>query len=250
MTRFDVAVLSFRILALYLWLEAASTFSNLTFFLAGGFSETPGWLGMVLGWALWMVGVVALGCVVFQKAPAIARRLHPGSEPMSTSSRPEIGALALKICGILLFADCLTNLGRTISIGAVGLGAPGWDPGATRIAAGALTGVVGAVVFFAAPRIARRMFGAPVKPMAQPLYAHVQAVTFSVLGIWLLVRTLPEFGESLGERIRLGEWGRGGWAQLTLVSLGLALFLGGTGLSAFWYWVRHAGLGARPERPA
>jgi hypothetical protein len=37
---------------------------------------------------------------------------------------------------------------------------------------------------------------------------------------------------------------------LTMLALGLVLFLGGTGLSAFWYWVRNAGLGARPGRPA
>jgi hypothetical protein len=91
------------------------------------------------------------------------------------------------------------------------------------------------------------MFGALVKPMVSPLLAHVQAVTFSVLGIWLLVTSLPRVAESLAEMVRFGEWGREGWVHVALAVLGLLLFVGGVGLSAFWYWIRHAGLNVPPE---
>jgi hypothetical protein len=86
--------------------------------------------------------------------------------------------------------------------------------------------------------------------MAQPLLAHLQAVTFSVLGLWLLATSLSSLAESVRERIHFGEWGREWWSQLALAALGLSLLVGGRGLSACWYWLRHAGLNARPERPA
>jgi hypothetical protein len=237
MTRFDVAVLSLRILALYFLLEIVRGLSQWVVILTGDWSQPL----PLIAWLVPLALIVVLGVLLFWKAPLIARGLFPTEEPMSTANRPEIGALALKICGIALLANSIAHWNRSLDFQAQ------WSW--LRALGAFFPGLIGVMLFLGATPIARRLFGAPVKPLAAPVLAHVQAVTFAVLGIWLLVTTLPDFGESLGERIRLGEWGRGGWAQLTLVLLGLALFLGGVGLSAFWYWIRNAGLHARPERP-
>jgi hypothetical protein len=173
---------------------------------------------------------------LFWKAPAIGRRLFKGDEPMSTASRPEIGALALQVCGILLFADCLSQSSRFLDDGH-------GSRSAISVVATILLGVIGALLFLTAPVFSRRLFGQPVKP----LLAQVQAVTFSVVGIWLLVSSLPSVAMAVRERLEFGGWGRGIWATLATAVLGLLLFLGGGGLSAFWYWMRHAGLAPRPR---
>jgi hypothetical protein len=236
MSRYDVAVLSFRILALYFLFEVVQGLSQLVAIVTTQWTEPfP-----AVSWSVPPVLLAALGVLLFWKAPAIARRMFRGDEPMSTTNRPEIGALALRICGILLFAGFLTRSGRLLDIQVL--------PSAIWVLASALPGAIGVLLFFAAPWLSRRMFGAPLKPMAAALYAHVQAVTFSVLGIWLLVTSLSTLAESVRERIQLGEWGRESWSQITLAALGLLLFVGGVGLSAFWYWIRHAGLKAHADR--
>lgn len=250
MTRFDVAVLSFRILALYFLLEALIAFSSLAFFLRAGFNEASGGNGLLLSWVVSLLALLLLGCALFAKAPAIARRLFPESQPMSTATRPEIGALALKLCGILLFANCLTRIGREFGFTADADQASAWSTLAVRIGLSALPGVLAVVVFLAAPRLASRMFGNVGAPLPASIHANVQAVAFSVLGIWLFVNAVSALGESVRERMLFGAWGRGWWPQAALAALGLALFLGGAGLSGFWYWVRHAGLNSRTERPA
>ena len=242
MTRFDVAVLSFRILALYLWLETAIQFSSVAaILLSGAQLGQPDMQWPILGWSLTLVLSAGFGCLIFFMAHAIARRMFPGSEPMSTANRPEIGALALKVCGLLLFANSLSHVSQLFD--------PLWSSSAARVVATALTVAAAACLFFAAPWLSRRMFGAPVKPLAAPLIAHVQAVTYSVVGIWLLATALPALFESMSERVQFGGWGRGAWTQIALAGLGLLLFVGGTGLSAFWHWMRHAGLEARERHP-
>jgi hypothetical protein len=237
MTRFDVAVLAFRILALYFLFEVLRGLGQLVVILTHPFSEPI----PALPWSLPLALVGTLGVLLLLKAPTLARRMFPRDEPQSSASRPEIGMLALKVCGILLLADGLSRSGQ-------GFDRDGsWS--ASQSFGVLLPLVFGVLLFFTAPALSRRMFGAPVKPMAQALYAHVQAVTFAVLGIWLVVTSISSLVEFVRERVQLGEWGRGSWSQFALAALGLALFLGGTGLSAFWYWIRNAGVNAHPERP-
>jgi hypothetical protein len=229
MTRFDVAVLAFRILALYFLFEALRGLAQLLVILTGNWTEPV----PALAWSVELALLAALGVLLFLLAPRIARGLFKGDEPMSTANRPEIGALALEVCGILLFAGSIAHWNQV-------LGSEGhW----TWI----LPGAIGAALFLGATPFARRLFGAPLKPLAAPLHAHLQAVTFSVLGIWLLVSSLSALSGSVSERVLLDGWSRTVWAQAATALLGLVLFLGGAGLSAFWYWVRHAGLGARTD---
>lgn len=236
MTRFDVAVLSFRILALYfLFLAVWSGISILGMLIGGGSDRIPELYILVL-----LAMYAALGAALFKIAPAIGRSLFRGDEPMSTANRPEIGALALKVCGVLLFADCLSRSSQLLET---------YRSFAGGLMSTLLLGACAALLFFAAPSLSRRLFGAPVKPLAAPLLAHVQAVTFSVLGIWLLVSALAVLAESMGDGIRFGAWGRDNWGQVAKAALGMVLFLGGAGLSAFWYWIRHAGLNPRPQTP-
>jgi len=237
MTRFDVAVLAFRILALYFLFEALRGLVQLIALLIHPFSEPIS----TLPWSLPLALVGTLGVLLLLKAPSLARRMFPGDEPQSTANRPEIGMLALKVCGLLLFADGLSRSGHAFDRDG------SWSTGQSLEAV--LPLVIGVLVFFTAPALARRLFGAPRKPMANALYAHVQAVTFAVLGLWLFVSSLSALVEFVRERVQLGEWGRGSWSQFALAALGLLLFLGGAGLSGFWYWIRNAGLNAHPERP-
>ncbi len=182
----------------------------------------------------------ALGAALFQWAPAIARSLFRGDEPMSTANRPEIGALALKVCGVLLFAECLS---RSTQLLETQRSLPG------NLASALLLGACGVLLFFAAPWLSRRLFGAPVKQLAAPLLAHIQAVTFSVLGIWILVTALAALAECVRDRIQFDVWGREEWGQVAKAVLGLLLFAGGAGLSAFWCWLRRAGLAPRVQGP-
>jgi len=236
MTRFDVAVLSFRILAVYFLFSAVWGGISIIGMLIGGGNDRFPELYILVLYAMY----AALGALLFKIAPAIGRSLFRGDEPMSTANRPEIGALALKVCGVLLFADCLSRSSQLLT--------------AYRSFAGGLTsalllGACGALIFFAAPSLARRLFGAPVRPMAAQLLAHVQAVTFSVLGIWVLVSALADLAESIRDGIQFDNLGRNDWGQVAKAALGMALFLGGTGLSVFWSWIRSAGLSPREQGP-
>ena len=153
-----------------------------------------------------------------------------------------VGPLALKVVGLMLFARAISRIGGWSEIA----GESDW----IRIATDGATAAIAVACFFGATTVARGMFGARGTPMAQPLLVHVQAVTFSVLGLWRLATSLSSLAESVRERIHHGDWGRESGSQLALAVLGLLLLVGGRGLSACWYWLRHAGLDARPERPA
>lgn len=232
MTRFDVAVLSFRILAIYLLSQVLGGSAVVLGMLAHGWPQPfP-----VSPWLLPIPLLALLGVILFWKAPAIGRSLFKGDQPMSTASRPEVGALALQLCGILLFADGLSQASQVLDDG-------DGSQNLIRVLATIVVGVIGALLVLVAPSLSRRLFGEPVKP----LLAHVQAVTFSVVGIWLLVTSAPALVMSVRDRLEFGTWGRGIWATGATAVLGLLLFLGGGGLSAFWYWIRHAGLAPRPR---
>jgi len=236
MTRYDAAVLTLRILALYFGYVAIGGLAQIAGILTGTWTEPI----PILPWALPVGMYAVLAVLVFWKAPAIARGLFPGPEPLSTASRPEIGALALKVLGILLVANSIARLGAWSHLDETS----NWP----RMAGDVVVALIAAGLLLTAPALARRMFGTRGIPLAQPLLAHVQAVTFSVLGIWLLVSSIPLVADSLRERQQFGEWGRDSWSPIAIAAIGLLLFLGGGGLSAFWHWLRHAGLVARTER--
>ena len=232
MTRFDVAVLSFRLLAVYILFWALWNGIELVGIAVGHWADRSTILPSLVLLAMYS----ALGAFLFSRSPLIARSLFRGDEPMSTANRPEIGALALKVCGVLLIAECITRSGGLFESSS-SFGSP--------LASTLLTGGCGAVLFFAAPWLARRVFGAPVNPIAAPLLAHVQAVTFSVLGIWLLVSALAGLAGSVRDYFEFDGFGREIWTQLAGAALGLSLFLGGAGLARLWSRIQHAGLAPR-----
>jgi hypothetical protein len=249
MTRFDVAVLSLRLFALYVWLQTGLQFSNLAHQLADvqdGSLQGP---RAVMGWLLSILLLVGFGCALFLLAPGIARRIFPGGEPMSSASRPEIGTLALKICGLVVIANFLAELRFVPAYLKYSAEVYGWDPGDARLVTIGLTGVAGAALFLAAPRLSRRLFGEPSTPTEGKLLAHVQAVAFAVVGVWMVAISLPPIAQYAAERFDIGDLGpnRRIWAHASVAFLGLLLILGGRGLSACWHWLRHAGLNARPE---
>jgi hypothetical protein len=249
MTRYDVAVLSLRLSALYVWLRTGLQFSNLAHLLAEPQDHSLEASHAVLGWLLSILLLVGFGCALFFLAPDIARRIFPGSDSTSSASRPEIGTLALKICGLIVIAEFLGELRLVPMYLKFSAEVYGWDEGDARVITIGLTGVAGAALYFAAPRLSRRLFGQPSAPMDATLLAHVQAVAFAVVGLWLVAISLTPIAQYVAERIAIGDLGpeRGVWAHAAVAIFGLLLILGGRGLSALWHWMRHAGLDARPE---
>ncbi|MBK7644989.1 MAG: hypothetical protein IPJ19_18415 [Planctomycetes bacterium] len=233
MTRYDVAVLSLRILAVAVFVQALMGVAAVIGILNGPWTEPVS----VLPWAIPVGVLFCLGALLYWMAPALGRRLFAGDEPISTANRPEIGAIALQVCGVLCFTGSLSGLRSALDAHAasngIGLAASGFECAS------------GLVLFFAARPLSRLLFGAAVNPLSKSLLAHLQAVTFSVLGIWLCVSSLSDFAVSVRDRIEFGAWGREVWASGATLVLGFALFLGGAGLSVFWSWVRHAGLSPR-----
>jgi hypothetical protein len=252
MTRHDVAVLSLRLLALYVCLQTGLRFSNLAHMLAGGQDRPLQGSQEILGWLFSILLLVGFGCALFFLAPAIARRIFPGRESISSASRPEIGTLALKICGLIVIASFLEELRFVPMYLQFSAEVYGWDTGDARLITIGLTGVAGVVLYFAAPRLSHWLFGEPSTPMDATLLAHVQAVAFSVVGVWLVAISLPPIAQYVGERIVTGDLGpeRGTWAHAAVAFLGMLLILGGRGISALWHWMRRAGLSPRAQGPS
>jgi hypothetical protein len=251
MTRYDVAVLSLRLVALYVWLQTAIHIAWMALFLANGWGAEQGDTSHVSGWLLSIALLVAFGCALFFAAPALAGRMLPGVEPIQTAARPEIGALALRICALLVFAEFLVNLESVpadLQLTHLDLG---WNPAHTKLLVTALDGCASVLLFVAAPWLSRRLFGGAGQPLEPALLAHVQAVAYSVLGLWLIASSLPTVARVAVNYIETGGYGpeRPMWGEYALVALGLALFVGGQGLSAFWRWIRNAGLSSREQVP-
>jgi hypothetical protein len=249
MTRFDVAVLSLRLLALYIWLQTGLQFSNFAHQLALAHESPLRGPRELAGWLLSVLLLVGFGCALFFATPSIARRIFAGSEPIQSASRPEIGTLALKICGLVVFANFLEELRFVPAYLKYSTEAYGWDSSDARLITIGLTGLAGVALYFAAARISRRLFGAPSTPMDAGLLAHVQAVAFAVLGVWMVAISLPPIAQYVAERFDIGNLGpdRRIWAHASVAFLGLLLIVGNRGCAAAWHWLRHAGLKTRPE---
>src|SRR5512146_1562054 len=114
MTRFDVALLSFRILAVYLVSLALEQLVGVGLMLMPSVNALPGDMHPSLLWLSPSVLLLAIGTGIFLAAGGMAARLFPGSEAMRTATRPEYGALALKLCGLLLLANSLPALAQRL----------------------------------------------------------------------------------------------------------------------------------------
>lgn len=246
MTRHAAAVLSLRLLALFVWYEAMQSVLTLVYFLRGAYErqpDAPQALGLLLGVAL----LVLFGAVLHVLAPAIARRIFPGEEPLDGASRPEIGTLALKICGLLLLANFLRECGRLpVLLG----GAPdeytraSHDAGLLLLA---LRGVVAAAVLGGAGWIARRLYGAPSSALDANHLARMQSIAFSVVGLYLAgIAFWPALTHFVHWWYLPGEWiDPRFWPEVAVIVLGLLLFAGGGSVARAWKWLHTAGLAPR-----
>jgi len=87
MTRFDVAVLALRLLALYVWLQTGLQFSNFAHQLAlvqDGPLRGPRELA---GWLLSVLLLLGFGLLLFVATPSIARHIFRDNEPIQSASR-------------------------------------------------------------------------------------------------------------------------------------------------------------------
>jgi hypothetical protein len=251
MTRYDVAVLALRLVALYVWLQTALLLSWMAYSLADGWGAQQGDTSYLTGWLCSIALLLAFGCALFFAAPLLAGRMLPGVEPVESAGRAEIGTLGLRICALLILAEFLVNLDMLpADLSLIEL-APGWNPGHTKILVSCLCGCAGVLLFVAAPWLSRRLFGRAGKPLEPALLAHVQAVAFSLVGLWLLASSLPTIARVAITSIESGGYAleRPLWGEYALAALGLLLFVGGSGLSAFWQWIRNAGLSPRAQDP-
>ena len=250
MTRFDVAVLAVRLLALYLGYETLRLLFSLAYMLARIAAWDPG-SDQVLSLLLAMVLLAAFGCALYLQAPAIAGRIFPGSEPLHSASGREIGLLAFKICGLLLLGLFVEDLGRLpqyLKHSSSEFSQVQQDSSLVLVA---LRGIAAAALIRGAPYLSRRLFRSTSAAPDANLLARLQAVAFSVVGLYFAVNSLWPVVQDLIRSQYAGEFwfSSATWARLVVGAFGVVLFVGGSSLARFWQWMRHAGLAPRAQPP-
>lgn len=92
--------------------------------------------------------------------------------------------------------------------------------------------LVGVGLVLGSGRLANRLFPPGTEPLRAP---EVQAVALSVLGCYFAVEGLS----------RMAWAGRTDWGGVTLLALGVGLFVGARGLARIWNTLRFAGTPSR-----
>jgi hypothetical protein len=259
MTRSEVTSLSLKLLALYLWVHALIFASNLGFFVRQ--VNEPGQTAVfaLAGLIVPVLLLAALGALLFYLSPILASRMTGGSAPARFEDRGEVGTIGLRLAAVLLWLRAIQMTSRAMFQIRIARIDGRWGEFLTEVATIVVLAAVGAWLLFRAGAIAQRWFGRRAAATDPGSAATLQAVAFSVVGLWILADALPNlaglFASTL-ESARSGEFGdppsltiREEWThwleQVLRAVLGLVLFLSGNGLSALWHWIRRAGLAAQ-----
>ena len=253
MGRIGIATFAFRLAAIYVWIQALLQVLVLPALLAMsdanlGRTSLTGYLVAILLHAIF-------GAILWLVSGRLARRIFGMEEGRPLRGTAEVGSLALCIAGIWLLDMAIHKTwnvifsARTASLSGTRLGL------FAEIAAFAVLTLAALTLLLASGRIAKRMF--PSAEGSSSIAADLQPIAFSVLGLVILMKSLPNLLSNL--------FGPGGWAEdgdgmyirgadpawpihvatLLRVALGLALFLGGRQLAGIWRWAQTAGLDRR-----
>lgn len=196
MTRRQLALLAIRLLALWFAVRCAFSVTSLLGILL------PPREGADIPSTLIGMGAISLALTagwsvfLFWAAPRLARFLSDDEMSGAPEDRLAIGAIALRVVG-LLFVD--EALGHALGIFA---GLAGGDPHgitAANVLAGVLVGGLAATLILGAAPIARRLFGSAASD-DQPITTTLQAVAFSIVGLAIAVSAGLHLVEGLGPR--------------------------------------------------
>ena len=253
MRTLEISTFAFRLAAVYVGIRTILQASDLPTILA--LSEVPGfgsspWIGYAA-----TVGIhVAFGLALWFAGPVLARRLLGGPTEEGLSRAVTIGALAFRLAGVWMI-DCAIDRARDVSFSLeFSAQTDLWTRLWVAVAQLGAYAIVGMALLVGGGRLAARIFGSAVPQL--PLSAGLQAAAFSVLGLVIVVRALPDvlsgFTRSVGwldGRETSFDPDGAPWpvVAVTLVRLGVGagLFLGGGFLARGWHWAQTAGLDDR-----
>ncbi len=181
---------------------------------------------------------------------------EPAAVPLSYAEhaldrfdRHDVATLALRLVGIYLLIQCL-SLFPSLGLGLV-FGQP-WAVGGISIYFAGFTafyGVCGILFLIYAPRWGRFLLpGGEAQMKSSPTGGDLQAVAFSVVGLCLAVWGVRDLitVASGGYPPPAYAAANHSWpyvAPAAQLAIGIALFLGARGLSAFWYRLRTTSYG-------
>ena len=254
MTRSEVTSLCLKLAALFVWVEAfgAATFLGMYVWAmnegggGGKFELAKGVVPVIL--------LIGLGALLYFLSSRIEASTTQGTAPANFEDRGEVGAIGLRIAAIMLWLEAIGATQHALFLIRFAQGSGHWGGFFTQAAVCVVLAAVGVWLFHRANPLAQRWFASRITVADPGTLATVQAVAFSVLGLWILADVAPKlaafatvaFGGQESEEV-LGSMGlkqdwREALGQFVRAALGLYLFFGGNGLSGLWHRIRTAGV--------
>ena len=240
MTRVDVAALSLRLAGLFVWMTALGSLPALGVFFGG---RWPADMGDPRGYCAALFLEAIFGTVLYVGAPRWARQLFPDGENLRSENPVPAGAIAFLIAGILFIERAIEQIPQVSA--ATRMGAEYvWAP--PSIVACVALAALGAGLILSRERFARRVFAVNT-PSDGARLQHVQRIAIAVVGLWILVETLPFLitetvtGISRSDEAMPFRWRVDDWTTAGRAFLGLSLVLGSRGLSAALSALQRAG---------
>lgn len=267
MTRSGIAFLCLRLAAISLWLQALVMIASLIPLVVSlGKFDSPVSQPMLSAYSTHLLVsppvLIIAGIVLFIWAPVLAGRMFPDAPSTSTENTSGIEGLALRLLGIYVWSLALNHVSSVV-VDAQRTDSSGDPVAIYSTRAIAITFVaLGTWLFVSGPRIARWLLRASPMASAGPS-VRVQTIAFSISGLYLLANGLPDvvtmfvtsfysgFDRSVPADFesRIGRFWPEVWVSDVRVVLGLLLFFGSHGLSAWWHRVRAPGMAAARREP-
>ena len=250
----EIARFAFRLAAIFVWIEALLGVLVLPAFVA--MSDANLGRASLIGYAVAILLRAVFGaCLWFASGP-FARWILGVQKERPLQGSVEFGSLGLRLAGIWLLDRSIHEVWNVIFQAKTASLSGGRSGLYAEIAAFAVLTAAALTLLLAGGRIAKRLF--PPSDRASSILAELQPIAFSVLGLVILMNSIPILLSNV--------FGPGGWAEdgggiyvrgadpawpihiatLLRVALGLALFLGGRPLARIWRWSQTAGL----DRPS
>jgi hypothetical protein len=237
MTRADVFSISLKLAAVYVWVGAVGYLTQLGFFVRQLYEPDQPAFFVLMPFAVGTLLIAGLGAALFFSSSFLSARLDGGHAPASLEDRAGIGALGLRIAAILIFDRAISATTSALFQIRAAQGGGYWGVFWADVVVVGLLLAIGGWVFLCAEGIAARCFASGAHRPSESRYGRVQAVAFSVVGLWIIVAALPE-------AVRLALGMQTDWTQtigtLLRVGLGVVLFFGGNTLAGLWLRVRTA----------
>ncbi len=255
MNRAIVTVLALRLLAVYAWFQAFGEASRGLAFWSAFKGNTADFdpLAAVLAST---VAYVVCGILLFMWAVPLSRRMFPVEPDAPLKNHAEIGGLALRIFGIVLWTWAIEWVPSALVRGLVGDSLGSIALFTTLV----LLVVMGTWLFVRGNSIAVWLLRTPPATGGRSL-EQVQAIAIAVAGLVVFATGLPDgiavlvrwITRRFGDESQMSTLARYAWpasfAPIARVVIGLSLFVGSSGIAYFWHRARTAGLTPNTPHP-